>query len=189
MAKFLISYEKMKKDEGGYACDPKDRGGETYRGVSRKYHPDWKGWPIIDANKWPGFTEEMKNPKNWSKADTKFHKLESLQILVHRFYVENFWNLIRGDEIEIQEIADAVYNFAVMTSPKRAIITAQMALGVTVDGDLGPKTLKALNSSDSKSFLSLFTVFRISYHVLICRKNSVQKRFFFTWVSRALGAI
>ena len=37
--------------EGGYVDDRDDRGGETYRGISRNNFPDWKGWKKIDGFK------------------------------------------------------------------------------------------------------------------------------------------
>lgn len=39
---------KSLQKEGGYVNDPNDRGGETYRGIARKFHPTWVGWRIID---------------------------------------------------------------------------------------------------------------------------------------------
>ena len=43
--------KKTLKYEGGYVNDKDDRGGETYRGVSRRYHPNWSGWKIVDEYK------------------------------------------------------------------------------------------------------------------------------------------
>lgn len=40
--------------EGGYANHPADKGGETYRGISRKANPDWVGWKYIDEVKRTG---------------------------------------------------------------------------------------------------------------------------------------
>jgi hypothetical protein len=37
--------------EGEWVNDPDDRGGETYRGISRVHWPKWAGWAIIDAEK------------------------------------------------------------------------------------------------------------------------------------------
>jgi lysozyme family protein len=51
MADFEIAYGETELREGGYVNDPVDRGGETHRGVARKFHPDWSGWKIIDQIK------------------------------------------------------------------------------------------------------------------------------------------
>ena len=37
--------------EGGYAFPNGRKAGETYRGIDRRYHPTWKGWPLIDQFK------------------------------------------------------------------------------------------------------------------------------------------
>jgi type VI secretion system secreted protein VgrG len=38
---FLKAFNTTMTFEGGYANDPDDAGGETYMGISRRYHPDW----------------------------------------------------------------------------------------------------------------------------------------------------
>ena len=48
MANFIKSYEITCKHEGGYSFDPDDAGGETYKGISRRFNPQWSGWKIID---------------------------------------------------------------------------------------------------------------------------------------------
>ncbi|MFM7564688.1 MAG: glycosyl hydrolase 108 family protein, partial [Planctomycetota bacterium] len=39
MADFAIAFDETMINEGGYVDDPDDRGGETYRGVARRFHP------------------------------------------------------------------------------------------------------------------------------------------------------
>ncbi len=59
--------------EGGYTNDPVDVGGETYRGIARRYNPQWEGWDLID--------------------DTKPNiKHTNLDPYVHKFYEEKYWD-------------------------------------------------------------------------------------------------
>ncbi|MBW1801582.1 MAG: hypothetical protein JRJ85_12745, partial [Deltaproteobacteria bacterium] len=44
MAKFDEAFEKTTAIEGGYVFDPDDAGGETYKGISRRFNPSWGGW-------------------------------------------------------------------------------------------------------------------------------------------------
>ena len=44
MAYFGDAFKKLSIKEGGYVNDKDDAGGETYRGISRKYNPTWQGW-------------------------------------------------------------------------------------------------------------------------------------------------
>jgi len=48
---YEVAIEMILQNEGGYANSSKDIGGETYRGISRRYHPDWEGWIVIDKEK------------------------------------------------------------------------------------------------------------------------------------------
>ena len=47
MAEFKKAYDKTMGHEGGYVHDPDDAGGETYKGISRRYHPGWEGWKVV----------------------------------------------------------------------------------------------------------------------------------------------
>lgn len=51
MANFTSAWNITKKHEGGYANVKGDKGGETYRGISRVFNPKWPGWPEIDKIK------------------------------------------------------------------------------------------------------------------------------------------
>ena len=58
MASFKAQYNELIKREGNYHSGviggKVDKGGETYRGIARKYNPDWAGWKIIDSLKSKG---------------------------------------------------------------------------------------------------------------------------------------
>ena len=60
MANFQQAFQHTAAAEGGYSNNPKDKGGETYRGIARKYWPDWAGWIIVDEYKrnMPGATHD-----------------------------------------------------------------------------------------------------------------------------------
>ena len=51
MADFDKALRKLLAIEGGYVNDPGDPGGETYKGVARRYNASWPGWSRIDAAK------------------------------------------------------------------------------------------------------------------------------------------
>jgi hypothetical protein len=71
----------MLKAEGGYIHVPPDP--ETYRGISRRSHPDWPGWAQIDARK----------P---IKRGTIYPDLEAL---VYPVYHERYWQRYRLEEM------------------------------------------------------------------------------------------
>ena len=143
MAQFSISYRKTSGHEGGYVDNPSDRGGETYRGIARKRHPDWEGWIIIDRLKM-----ESDFPRN-IEVDP------DISGLVVKFYHDNFWTAINGDAIQQQEIADELYDTGVNMGVQVSVKILQSSLNILnknqqlykdikEDGNVGQQTLGAI---------------------------------------------
>lgn len=123
---FTLAYE------GGYAFDPADRGGETFRGISRRAWPDWDGWRVVD-------TVKAAHPQDFK---TVLLRDEDLRARAVSFYRARFWDPIHGDELP-GKLAAAVFDMAVHSGVKTAVRVLQIALGgLTVDGEIGPKTIK-----------------------------------------------
>ena len=145
MAQFSISYRKTAGHEGGYANHPSDKGGETYRGISRKRWQDWEGWQIVDRLK-----SESDFPQNLETDP-------DLGNLVVKFYHDNFWTAINGDAIQQQEIADELYDTGVNMGTGFAVKILQNSLNIlnknqqlykdiAEDGKLGQGTLGAISA-------------------------------------------
>ncbi len=174
MANFIISLRKTLIHGGGYSNDPDDRGGETYKGVSRHAHKNWKGWDIIQKYKSkPGF------PKNLN-ADIE------LQKEIEHLYRVNYWNPINGSGIMTQSIADSIFDFAVNAGVKTSIRLVQSVIGTEMDGIVGSKTLVKLNSTEPKHFHAAFTVKKIAYYTAIIKKRPANKKFLYGWITRVL---
>jgi lysozyme family protein len=115
VADFLRAYRKTSVAEGGYANDKDDSGGETWKGIARRKHPEWEGWLKVDYNrKYNGFPGSLKSDI-------------ALEESVQTFYALNFWNRILGDKIKAQGLADAIYDSAVNMGPTQAIKLIQDA--------------------------------------------------------------
>jgi lysozyme family protein len=168
MADFNPAFEKMISDEGGYQLTdiPGDRGGQTYAGIARKPNPDWAGWQFIDR-------------KDFGSATP----------LVREFYKSNFWDRVRGDDITNQAIAETIFNFAVNTGVGVASKLAQLIVGTTPDGAIGPKTLERLNICTAEKFLPAYTLAKIQRYVNICMKDRSQSKFLLGWVRRSLEGL
>lgn len=138
MADFQKALEKTLRAEGGYSNNPNDKGGETFCGISRKYWPDWSGWAILDGARGSGVSIE-----SFSKQTSVF-----VDMHVSPFYRLNFWLPIRGDEIESQEIAEYLFDFAVNSGIGDAVKALQKAIDVVwdcdVDGIVGEQTITAI---------------------------------------------
>lgn len=169
MAEFLSAYKRTEKYEGGYVNDPFDRGGETYKGIARKFHPKWGGWGIIDEHK--------------PISKRNIFALKALDSEVKLFYNKNFWQPIKGDLIDEQEVADFVYDWHV-NSGRKAIIIIQRTLGLVDDGVVGTATLGALNSLDGSATLISA---RRKFYSSIVANNPSQRRFLKGWLARVDG--
>lgn len=174
---FKPAFEATMRSEGGYGNDPQDPGGETYRGVARKFHSKWEGWTTIDALK-----KRSNFPRNLDQ-DT------ALQAQIQDFYQHQFWDKVRGDEIENQDIAESIFDFAVNAGIGASVTLAQTASGATADGVMGPGTIAAINKQDPKTFLALFALHKIARYTHIVEKRPDSRKFFFGWVKRTLEGV
>lgn len=175
MADLLKTLPRVIESEGGYKLHKVsgDKGGWTFAGIARNYHKDWAGWYLVDAGK--GCSAECKK-------------------LVEDFYRKEFWAPVRGDEIESQAVAEAIFDFGMNTSPSRSIIFAQYCLDCTPDGHLGPVTLAVFNmlkpgSIEEELFLSQFALMRIGYRCKRCDDAAVNKKFLHGWTERDVRVV
>lgn len=166
MADFQPAFERMIRDEGGFVLHnvPGDRGGQTYAGIARNMHPKWPGWAAIDA-------------KNDPSAQ-----------LVYDFYRSNFWDDIRGDQIENQAVASDIFNFYVNTG-RPAKVLAQIVAGVTPDGSFGPRTVAAINTLDPEKFVLAYALSKITRYRDIVQRDRTQIKFLLGWLNRTLNGL
>jgi len=140
MATFQIAYNITKKMEGGYANNPNDKGGETYRGISRKFHSSWAGWQWLD---------KQIQPIQYNKI---FPRLEPV---VMAFYKKEFWDKIKLNFMP-QSVANQMFDWAVHSGRGTAARNLQSVLNklgakLKIDGIIGNKTLAAIETfSDAK---------------------------------------
>lgn len=134
MANFTIALKKVLKNEGGYANNPNDAGGETYKGISRKNHPTWAGWISIDQIK-------KAHPRGFK---TILEHTPELQDKVKDFYKRRFWDELCLDDCANQELANQAFDMAVNAGIKAGVKILQKVLGVPADGILGNVTKQAI---------------------------------------------
>lgn len=134
MANFTIALKKVLKNEGGYANNPNDAGGETYKGISRKNHSTWTGWVSIDQIK-------KAHPKGFK---TILEHTPELQDKVKEFYKRRFWDELCLDSCGNQELANQAFDMAVNAGIKAGVKILQKVIGVPADGILGSVTKQAI---------------------------------------------
>ena len=104
--------------EGGYVNHPKDPGGETNLGVTKRVYEEWGG------------TKEM--------VDLTIEDVAPI-------YQKNYWSRTKCDDLP-SGLDLCVFDFAVNAGPGRAAKYLQEMIGTTVDGGIGPNTLRALGN-------------------------------------------
>jgi lysozyme family protein len=106
--------------EGGFVNHPKDPGGMTNLGVTKKVYDAWIGRESTEA--------EMRA---LTPAD------------VGPIYKKNYWDKVRGDDLPAG-VDWAAFDWAVNSGAGRPAKAIQRIVGATQDGAIGPKTLQAV---------------------------------------------
>jgi lysozyme family protein len=188
VADFERAYEVVREYEGGYINDPSDAGGETFKGVSRRYNPTWPGWTKIDA---------LKRVSGFPA--TAEHNVE-LNGMVHTFFKQKYWDANLLDRFSAQDIATEMFDIGINMGVYRAAEFLQKALNVlnknerlypdiVEDGDVGTNTLNALNSylSVGKGTIYLLKVLNIlqgMHYINYMKKSPVQEKYAYGWLNR-----
>lgn len=169
MAEFLTAFEKMIRNEGGFALHEVsgDRGGKTYAGIAHNFNPNWEGWVALEHN--------PNDPK--------------ITQMVRDFYKANYWDQIKGDSIISQKVAESIFDFSVNTGVRTASKLAQLVVDATPDGIIGEKSINKLNGVDESLFVSNYTIAKIARYTNIVKRDSTQIKFLLGWINRALEGI
>jgi lysozyme family protein len=177
MASFEDALLLVLQNEGGYAINSHDSGGETYRGVSRRNWPSWTGWSAVDQlRSHPDFPRCLD-------ADS------ALQTAVTEFYRQQFW---RFDLIQSQEVANKLFDMCVNLGIVKTVTLLQKSLvrsGLTlaVDGQLGDKTLAQANAATASTLLHALRFYSVCHYVEMVRADPVNQEFLNGWLDRAVG--
>jgi len=186
MAKFDIAEKITGRNEGLYANNPADSGGETYAGIARNYWPKWEGWKYIDKYKadYAKLNKPMQEKYSLAKWINSSAKVtsEPVGLLISSFYKTNFWDVNKLDQINDQQIANTVYDFGVNSGTPRAAKFLQQTLGLEQDGKIGPKTLAAVNSIPPKITHTKYNALREAAYKSWAKNDQAQ--FLRSWLSR-----
>lgn len=191
MANFKTAFDITMKHEGGYANNPLDTGGETYKGIARKHNPSWSGWQIIDNIK-------SRFGKTAAIINEHGRKDSTLQEHVLRVYKLNYWDTVSLDKINNQDIADTLFDVSVNMGYKVASRFLQEALNlcnknqlsypdIVVDGVVGNITISMLNNkASSKAIFNTINLLKGEKYINIMRSNKTQEVFWSSWLSRVV---
>jgi len=105
--------------EGGYVNHPRDPGGETNLGVTKRVYEEWGG---------------SKDMKDLTEED------------VAPIYKKNYWDRVKGDHLP-SGLDLAVFDWAVNSGTGRAAKKLQGMIGTEPDEGISPNTLKTLDEN------------------------------------------
>ena len=137
MADFTKALTKILKNEGGYVHDPNDRGGETYKGISRKYHSTNYMWTLIDRYK-----DECGGINN--KFKQKLAADKQITAEVEKIYKNGYWNPFNLDVIRNQKVAEQIFDDAVNRGVGAACKLCCVLLNVPITTKPSKRLLLAL---------------------------------------------
>lgn len=172
MANFDKFWPILLKQEGYYANNPNDKGGETWEGIARNFYPSWSGWSIVDSYKGkPNFIANLK-------IDI------ILQSKVVQFYKSSQWDTLRADDIHNQSIANFLVDWGVNGGLTTPVKHAQKILNIVVDGKMGPQTIVAINVADGAQFFASLHQDRIDFYHAVVEAKPKNAEFLSGWLQR-----
>jgi len=110
------------KNEGGFVNHPKDPGGITNLGVTKRTYEHFLNRSVSE--------QEMR--------DLTAHNVAPV-------YKKMYWDKVKGDQLP-EGLDLCVFDFAVNSGPSRAIKTLQLIVNSKPDGIIGTNTLNALDT-------------------------------------------
>lgn len=144
MESFDQAFLNTMKHEGGYSNRASDLGGETFRGISRRWWGGWEGWDIIDGY------------EDGGRKIVGVNSSVELEHMAVRFYKENYWDRARCEQMP-RAVAGVIFDYAVNSDVPDAVLSMQEGLNrlnrnetvykdIVEDGRIGRKTFTALSA-------------------------------------------
>lgn len=177
--------------EGGYSFHPDDRGGETFRGISRKHHPGWRGWETVDHLKESGVR----------KPDININV--ALATAAREFYHDMYVATVPR-ELSMNPMAIQFFSQAVVAGKKTAVLalqraissiatSGQMRLSIAEDGIWGKETaggyVRIVHENNNALFIVNYNRFCNVHFARVVEAHPKQITFLVGWMNRAYHAL
>ena len=177
----ILSWLEHSNDNTRVLHKNKGELGLTFYGIYQSAHPTLSLWNTIN--------QTLKKEPNIKKVSALLMKDSALLRQVNIFYKREFWDKMRLDEVNSQQIANEIFIFGANVHWKVALKEAQKLIGVTADGIIGSQTLRALNSYDENLFDRKFDDVEIAYYEQIVKNKPHLAHNLRGWITRALYVV
>jgi len=169
MADFNKFFPTLLKHEGGFVNDPVDPGGATNKGVT--------------FNTFKAYAESLLGV-----APT----LDNLKALTDeqagKIYKKMYWDKVHGDEMEVQELAEIVFDFYVNAGANASkllqSVLNDLGANIGVDGAIGKGTMAALAQVDQIEVYRRYKEGRKKYYEDLVAKRPPLGKFLKGWLNR-----
>jgi len=157
--RFLRAVEVVLQHEGGYVHDPRDPGGETKWGISRRSYPE------LDI-------------ANLTRED-------AIAIYYRDWWQRYGYDRLKDDAV-VTKLLDMAVNMGPVTA-HRLLQEALVFLGypVAVDGIIGPQTIGAANRADPKRLLQVLRWRAAEHYYRLADQRPQSRAFLLGWLRRA----
>ncbi len=158
MADFFTAINYVLENEGGFTNNPSDPGGATNFGIEQKE------WPEVNIA-----TITQAQAISW--------------------YQPNYWSKAKHSDLVSQQVATKLFDMHVNLGLATAVMIAQKAAGFSgleVDGNMGPKTVEAINNANKAAFLPELVSLLSLHYKLLEQRNPSLTVFDRGWMARAV---
>ena len=135
----VAALESVLHHEGGFVNHPKDPGGITNLGVTKRVWENWIGREVDEAEM-RALTPELIGP----------------------MYKQLYWDKIKGDDLPAG-LDYVVFDGAVNSGPSRSAKWLQSAAGAVPDGIVGPATLRAVQGHRVADLITTYQAKRLEF--------------------------
>jgi lysozyme family protein len=138
---FELCLKLMLAHEGNFVNDPRDSGGMTNLGVTKRVWEEWLGRPVSE--------KEMR---------------ALTPTMVAPLYKRKYWDACRADEL-VLGFDYCVFDVSVNSGTGRAIKLLQQTVGATPDGGFGSITMALVRKAEADpiKLIELFSARRMEF--------------------------
>lgn len=137
--RFEQALDVILEHEGGFVNHPKDPGGMTNLGVTKRVYEEWVGRSV---------------------QETEMRSLTPAKVAP--IYKANYWQATKCDELP-ESVALCVFDSAVNSGTRRAAKWLQKSVGAVQDGIIGPMTLAAVRDKSEREIINAYMDSRLSF--------------------------
>lgn len=169
MSSFDSALSVVLAHEGGWVNHPTDPGGETNYGISMRFLREH------------GIQPQDIGLKDYAPGCLRGLTRDAAADLYWRF----FWDSLELGEVTDQLSATKLFDAAVNMGCVQAVKLAQRAVGVTVDGVLGPVTRHAIGSMPGRVFVGAMSAEMLRFYEVLAAQKPSLAVFLPGWRARA----